>query len=113
MWNRARRRAGTSALPACRIWLGPLSILPSSSSITSFDGQPQLPSLMLRIPGQPGRDLCDSHLGITRRDLVRIGGSAIMGLSLGSIFGLRARAAEAAKGGGPGWGKAKSVVMVY
>ena len=23
---------------------------------------------MLRIPGQPGRDLCDTHLGITRRD---------------------------------------------
>ena len=68
---------------------------------------------MLRIPGQPGRDLCDSHLGITRRDLIRVGGSAIMGLSLGSILGLRARAAEAPKVGGPGWGKAKSVVMVY
>jgi len=68
---------------------------------------------MIRIPGQPGRDLCDSHLGITRRDLLRVGGSAIMGLSLGSILGLKARAAESPKAGGPGWGKAKSVVMVY
>ncbi|HEX5176217.1 MAG TPA: DUF1501 domain-containing protein, partial [Chthoniobacteraceae bacterium] len=72
---------------------------------------------MLRIPGQPGRDLCDSHLGVTRRDLLRVGGSAILGLTLGSIFELKARAAEAAikgaKGSGPGWGKAKSVIMVY
>jgi uncharacterized protein (DUF1501 family) len=72
---------------------------------------------MLRIPGQPGRDLCDSHLGVTRRDLLRVGGSAILGLTLGSIFELKARAAEAAikaaKGTGPGWGKAKSVIMVY
>jgi hypothetical protein len=71
---------------------------------------------MLRIPGQPGRDLCDTHLGITRRDLVRIGGSAILGMTLGPLLSLRAKAAaspEAAIKGGPGWGKAKSVVMVY
>ncbi len=48
---------------------------------------------MIRIPGNPGRDLCDSHLGITRRDLLRVGGSAIMGLSLGSLLNLKARAA--------------------
>ena len=72
---------------------------------------------MIRIPGQPGRDLCDNHLGVTRRDLLRVGGSAILGLTLGSIFELKARAAEAAikgaTGAGPGWGKAKSVIMVY
>ena len=69
---------------------------------------------MIRIPGQPGRDLCDTHLGITRRDLLRVGGSAIMGLSLGSLLSLRAKAAaEAPAKGGPGWGKAKSVIMVY
>jgi hypothetical protein len=68
---------------------------------------------MLRIPGQPGRDLCDTHLGVTRRDLLRIGGSAIMGLTLGPLLTLRARAAEAATKGGPGWGKAKSIIMVY
>src|SRR5436190_3229637 len=66
---------------------------------------------MLRIPGQPGRDLCDSHLGVTRRDLLRAGGSALMGLTLGSVFSLQARA-RASTGGG-GWGKAKNVVMVY
>ena len=66
---------------------------------------------MLRIPGQPGRDLCDTHLGITRRDLVRIGGSAILGMTLGPLLNLRAKASpEAATKGGPGWGKAKSVV---
>src|SRR3954470_22715117 len=71
---------------------------------------------MLRIPGQPGRDLCDNHLGVTRRDVLRIGGSAILGLTLGSMFSLRARAGEApttATGKGPGWGKAKSIIMVY
>src|SRR5688572_21640623 len=69
---------------------------------------------MLRIPGQPGRDLCDSHLGITRRDLLRVGGSAIMGLTLGSLLSLRGKAAaETLVKGGPGWGKAKSVIMVY
>jgi uncharacterized protein (DUF1501 family) len=64
---------------------------------------------MIRIPGQPGRDLCDPHLGITRRDLLRVGGSAILGLTLGSALSLKARAAS----GKGGFGKAKSIVMVY
>src|SRR6185369_7991260 len=69
---------------------------------------------MLRIPGQPGRDLCDNHLGITRRDLLRVGGSAILGCTLGSLLSLKAKAVEAGiTKGGPGWGKAKSVIMVY
>ena len=67
---------------------------------------------MLRIPGQPGRDLCDNHLGVTRRDLLRVGGSAILGLTLGSILSLQGRA-RAAGAGGSGWGKAKHVVFVY
>ncbi len=67
---------------------------------------------MLRIPGQPGRDLCDNHLGVTRRDLLRVGGSAILGLTLGSMLSLQGRA-RAATSGGSGWGKAKHVVMVY
>jgi Protein of unknown function (DUF1501) len=65
---------------------------------------------MIRIPGQPGRDLCDNHLGYTRRDLIRVGGSAILGMTLGSMFSLKARANVI---GGSGWGKAKHVVMVY
>ena len=69
---------------------------------------------MLRISGQPGRDLCDAHLGVSRRDIIRVGGSAIMGLTLGSLFKLRAETpAPAVAKGGPGWGKAKSVIMVY
>src|SRR5262249_59923746 len=68
---------------------------------------------MIIIPGQPGKDLCDRHLGITRRDLLRIGGSGLLGLSLGSMFQLQAKAAEEHQAGGPGWGKAKSIIMVY
>src|SRR5579875_3973311 len=68
---------------------------------------------MIVIPGQPGKDLCDPQLGITRRDLLRVGGSGLLGLSLGSMFQLQARAAEEKKGGGPGWGKAKSIILVY
>jgi hypothetical protein len=68
---------------------------------------------MLIVPGQPGKDLCDSHLGITRRTLLRVGGSGMLGMALGSMFRLQAHAAESATGGGPGWGKAKSIIMVY
>src|SRR5437763_746659 len=51
---------------------------------------------------------------MTRRDLLRIGGTGILGLSLGSIFKLQALAGEAGKrAGGPGWGTAKNVVMIY
>src|ERR1051325_3097090 len=69
---------------------------------------------MIRIPGGLNTDLCDTHAKMTRRDLVRIGGSSILGLSLGSMLRLNASAKETARtGGGPGWGKAKSVIMVY
>jgi len=67
---------------------------------------------MIRIPGQPGKDLCDKHLGITRRDVLRLGGSGLLGLSLGGLFKLQSIAAEP-KTGGRGWGKAKSVIMIY
>lgn len=68
---------------------------------------------MLRIPGELCTDLCDANLKMTRRDLLRIGGSSILGLSLGSMFQLNASANETSAKGGPGWGKAKSVIMVY
>ena len=68
---------------------------------------------MIRVPGQPGRDLCDPHLGITRRDLIRVGGSAMLGLTLGSMFELQARAGVTTAKKAPGWGKAKSIIMVY
>jgi hypothetical protein len=72
---------------------------------------------MLIIPGQPGKDLCDPHLGISRRAILRVGGSGLLGLSLGSMLRLQAAsaAADAAQGAkaAPGWGRAKSVIMVY
>ena len=66
---------------------------------------------MFVIKGQAGQDLCDSHLRTSRRDLLRVGGAGMLGLSLGSMLELQAQANE--KVGGPGWGKAKSIIMVY
>ncbi|GIW89194.1 MAG: hypothetical protein KatS3mg108_3518 [Isosphaeraceae bacterium] len=68
---------------------------------------------MLMIPGQPGKDLCDAHLGVTRRALLRIGGTGLFGLSLPSMLRLQAAAAQESQGGGPGWGRAKSIILVY
>lgn len=73
---------------------------------------------MLVVPGRPGKDLCDSHLGHTRRAVLRVGGSGLFGMTLGSLFRLQsAQAATTASAsshaGLGGWGKAKSVVLVY
>ena len=74
---------------------------------------------MIIVPGQAGKDLCDPQLGMTRRDILRVGGSGLLGLSLGSMLELQAVSARAADvtggktGGAPGWGKAKSIIMVY
>ncbi len=68
---------------------------------------------MWRILGEPGKDLCNKNLGVTRRDVLRVGGSGMLGLSLGSMLELQARADQAPVGGGPGWNKAKSVILVY
>ncbi len=68
---------------------------------------------MLVIPGQPGKDLCDRSVGLTRRALLRVGGSSLLGLTLGSMFRLQAHAEDKPTGGGPGWGKAKSIIMLY
>jgi hypothetical protein len=50
--------------------------------------------------------------------LIRVGGSALMGLTLGSLMSLQGRAragqvAASAVGRGAGWGKAKHIIMVY
>jgi hypothetical protein len=66
---------------------------------------------MIRIPGELGKDLCDRHLGMTRRDLLRIGGSGLLGLSLGGVFKLQSVANPST--GGRGWNKARSVIMIY
>src|SRR2546422_3148738 len=69
---------------------------------------------MIKISGGTCSDLCDPHLKMTRRDLLRIGGAGMLGLSLGSLFKLQAMAGEKPKSaGGPGWGTAKNVVMIY
>jgi uncharacterized protein (DUF1501 family) len=70
---------------------------------------------MFVIPGSRGKDVCDSGIGLTRRDLLRVGGSGMLGLSLGQVLSLQARAATASApvAGAPGWNRAKSVILVY
>lgn len=65
---------------------------------------------MLVVPGRPGKDTCD---GVTRREVLRVGGSAMFGLSLASVLRMQEAGAKEATGGGPGWNKAKSVILVY
>lgn len=68
---------------------------------------------MFVIPGGRGKDTCD---GITRRELIRVGGSALLGLSLADLLGQEGHSAQPealAKVGGPGWGKAKSVILIF
>jgi hypothetical protein len=45
---------------------------------------------MIRIPGGICSDLCDPQLKLTRRDLLRVGGAGMLGLSLGSLLKLQA-----------------------
>jgi hypothetical protein len=68
---------------------------------------------MIKLTGGTCSDLCDPHLKMTRRDLLRVGGASMLGLSLGSLLKLQALAGETKSAGGPGWGKAKNVVMIY
>lgn len=65
---------------------------------------------MLVIPGRSGKDTCD---GITRRELLRVGGSSVLGLSLAGFFQLQAQAAAKTGVGSPGFAKAKSVILLY
>src|ERR1700687_400473 len=69
---------------------------------------------MIRIPGGVCSDLCDPQLKLTRRDLLRVGGAGILGLSLGSLLKMQDMAGGApAPAGRPGSGKAKSIVLLY
>ncbi len=70
---------------------------------------------MLVIPGFGGFDTCD---GYTRRDFMRIGGSAVLGLSLANllgpnVFAKETNAAVKSEGGGPGFGRAKNIILCY
>jgi hypothetical protein len=71
---------------------------------------------MLSIPGNHVRD-CD---GVTRRELLRIGGAGLLGLSLPEILSLEANAAtlkaagkSGEKKGAAGFGGAKSVILIF
>ena len=66
---------------------------------------------MFVIPGQPGKDLCDQHLGVTRRDILRVGGSAMLGMTLGQM--LQAKDVQTGERGAPGWNRAKRIILVY
>src|SRR6478752_3358219 len=68
---------------------------------------------MIVIPGYPGSDLCDRRMN--RRDVLRVGGSMLLGASLGGLFKLQSASArtDESKNAAPGWGKAKSIIMLY
>ncbi|MEM9365580.1 MAG: DUF1501 domain-containing protein [Planctomycetota bacterium] len=70
---------------------------------------------MLNFKGFPAKDLCDSHLGATRRTFLRVGSAGMLGLSLPQLMQLQSASGGSAThgGGGPGWNKAKSIIMVY
>src|SRR5438477_9480495 len=67
---------------------------------------------MLSIPGNPG-STCD---GWSRREFIRVGGAGLFGVGLGDVLKLQALAAESASDATKskaGWGKAKSVVLLF
>jgi len=65
---------------------------------------------MWRIPGALGRDLCDPGLPLSRRDILKVGGGGMLGMTLGTMLEAQAKSEFS---GAPGWGKAKSVILVY
>src|SRR6266446_6349458 len=67
---------------------------------------------MLSIPGNPGCT-CD---GWTRREFMRVGGAGLFGVALGDILRLQALGSESASDTAKtkaGWGKAKSVILIF
>ncbi|MDP6495463.1 MAG: AMP-binding protein [Dehalococcoidia bacterium] len=72
---------------------------------------------MLVIPGDQGRVTCD---GLTRRELMRVGGSALLGLSLPQFLQMKQASAVAGTAPtdspfarAPGFNRAKNVILVY
>lgn len=49
----------------------------------------------------------------SRRELLRVGGSGLLGLGLSDVLALQAAARGRGVEGGPGWGRAKSVILVF
>ena len=65
---------------------------------------------MLSIPGKQAQ-LCD---GVSRREFLRVGGAAMLGMSLPQILALQARANTVVTPSQPlsGFGKANSVILM-
>jgi uncharacterized protein (DUF1501 family) len=67
---------------------------------------------MFRLIGSAGKDLCDPNLPVSRRDVLRVGGSGMLGLSLANL--LQLQAVQGSEGSSvPGWNRAKRMIMVY
>lgn len=67
---------------------------------------------MFRLIGSAGKDLCDPNLPVSRRDVLRVGGSGMLGLSLANL--LQLQAVQGSEGSNvPGWNRAKRMIMVY
>src|SRR4051812_34378254 len=67
---------------------------------------------MLSIPGRPGAN-CD---GFSRRELLRVGGAGLLGVSLANLLRLEAMAGEVTQVAGPkgkGFGGAKNFIFVF
>ncbi len=64
---------------------------------------------MLRILGS-ARELCD---GMTRRDLLRVGGLGLAGMSLADLFDWRAASASEATARPKSFGHAKSIILIH
>src|SRR5206468_10387240 len=67
---------------------------------------------MLSIPGKPGCT-CD---GWSRREFMRVGGAGLFGVALGDVLRLQALSSESAPDAAKtkaGWGKAKSVILIF
>ncbi len=67
---------------------------------------------MFVVPGFAGKDTCD---GVSRRELLRVGSLSFAGVSLAQVLAMEAQANAPApkEAGGRGFGKAKSVILVY
>ncbi len=64
---------------------------------------------MLSIPGKSG-STCD---GFSRREFLRVGGAGVLGVSLGDILRLQAGSVPPEGDAKHGWGKAKSVILLF
>jgi hypothetical protein len=65
---------------------------------------------MLSIPGRPGAT-CD---GMSRRELLRVGGAGLLGVSLANLLQMEALGASVpTASGGTGFGKAKNFIFVF